>query len=103
MSRERDQMIKQRDAANQEALMWRSELAKAREQVVILEGAVVRGEEKVRVAEADAEARIKEAKQKELAALQENQELIAYINRLQAQVQRFIIFSPSRVVSYPSP
>lgn len=93
MSRERDQLIKQRDAANQEAHMWRSELAKAREQVVILEGAVVRAEEKVRVAEADAEARIKEAKQKELAALQEKQELMAYINRLQAQIQRFIIFS----------
>lgn len=88
MSRERDQLIKQRDAANQEAHMWRSELAKAREQVVILEGAVVRAEEKVRVAEADAEARIKEAKQKELAALQEKQELMAYINRLQAQIQR---------------
>ncbi|XP_023539153.1 switch-associated protein 70-like [Cucurbita pepo subsp. pepo] len=88
MSRERDQLKKQRDAANQEAVMWRSELAKAREQVVILEGAVVRGEEKIRVAEADAEARIKEAKQKELAALQEKQELMAYINRLQAQIQR---------------
>ena len=97
MSRERDQLKKQRDAANQEAVMWRSELAKAREQVVILEGAVVRGEEKIRVAEADAEARIKEAKQKELAALQEKQELMAYINRLQAQIQRFIIFTPSRV------
>lgn len=97
MSRERDQLIKQRDSANQEAHMWRSELAKAREQVVILEGAVVRAEEKVRVAEADAEARIKEAKQKEVAALQEKQELMAYINRLQAQIQRFIIFSPFRV------
>ena len=94
MSRERDQLIKQRDAANQEAHMWRSELAKAREQAVILEGAIVRAEEKVRVTEADAEARTKEAKQKELAALQETQELMAYINRLQAQIQRFIIFSP---------
>ncbi|XP_038905363.1 switch-associated protein 70 [Benincasa hispida] len=88
MSRERDQLIKQRDAANQEAHMWRSELAKAREQAVILEGAVVRAEEKVRVSEADAEAKIKDAKQKELAALQEKQELMAYINRLQAQIQR---------------
>ncbi|KAG6577073.1 hypothetical protein SDJN03_24647, partial [Cucurbita argyrosperma subsp. sororia] len=65
MSRERDQLIKQRDSANQEAHMWRSELAKAREQAVILEGAIVRAEEKVRVTEADAEARTKEAKQKE--------------------------------------
>ncbi|KAA0062948.1 hypothetical protein IC582_016777 [Cucumis melo] len=88
MSRERDQLIKQRDGANQEAHMWRSELAKAREQAVILEGAVVRAEEKIRVSEADAEARIKDAKQKELAALQEKQELMAYINRLQAQIQR---------------
>ncbi|KAJ7960642.1 Pleckstrin-like (PH) domain protein [Quillaja saponaria] len=60
LSNERDQLVKQRDSAFQEAHMWRSELAKAREQVVILEGAVVRAEEKVRVAEADAESRIKE-------------------------------------------
>ncbi|XP_052207802.1 uncharacterized protein LOC127811709 [Diospyros lotus] len=88
LSKERDQLIKQRETAIQEAHLWRSELAKGREQVVILEGAVVRSEEKVRVAEADAEARIKEAEQKEARALKEKQELLAYVNALQTQLQR---------------
>lgn len=72
--------------------MWRSELAKARERVVILEAAVVRAEEKVRVAEADAAARIKEAVQKESAALKDKQELLVYVNQLQAQLKRFNTF-----------
>ncbi|KAG5520434.1 hypothetical protein RHGRI_033125 [Rhododendron griersonianum] len=88
LSKEKDQLIKQRDSAIQEAHLWRSELAKARERVVILEGAVVRAEEKVRIAEADAEARIKEAVQNEAAALKEKQELLAYVNMLKAQLQR---------------
>lgn len=88
LSKERDQLIKQRDSSIQEAHLWRSELAKARERVVILEAAVVRGEEKVRVAEADAEARIKEAAQKEAAAVKGKEELLAYVNILQAQLQR---------------
>uniref|UniRef100_A0A2P2M442 Switch-associated protein 70-like isoform X2 n=4 Tax=Rhizophora mucronata TaxID=61149 RepID=A0A2P2M442_RHIMU len=88
LSKERDQLIKQRDSALQEAHLWRSELAKARERAVILEGAVVRAEEKARLAEADAEARVKEASQKEVAAAKEKQELVAYVNMLQAQLQR---------------
>ena len=88
LCKERDQLIRQRDSALQEAHLWRSELAKAREQAVILEAAVLRAEEKVRVAEADAEAKIKEAVQKESAALKEKQEILAYVNVLQAQLQR---------------
>ncbi|MBA0549103.1 hypothetical protein Golob_020158, partial [Gossypium lobatum] len=88
LSEERDQLIKQRDSAMQEAHMWRNELAKARERVVILEAAVLRAEEKVRVAETDAEARIKEAEQKEAAAVKEKQDLLAYVNALQAHLQR---------------
>lgn len=88
LSKERDQLIKQRDSSIREAHMWRSELAKARERVVILEAAVMRAEEKVRVADADAEARIKEAAQKESAAVKEKQELLAYVNKLQSQIQR---------------
>lgn len=61
--------------------------------MVILEGAVVRAEEKVRVMEADAEARIKKAEQKESTAVKEKEELLAYVNMLQAQLQRFIFFS----------
>ncbi|KAM0956114.1 hypothetical protein ACFX13_025044 [Malus domestica] len=88
LSKERDQLTRQRDSALQEAHMWRSELAKARERVVILEAAVVRAEEKVRVTEADAQARIKEAVQKESAALKDKQELLEYVNTLQAQLKR---------------
>ncbi|KAG6783957.1 hypothetical protein POTOM_009639 [Populus tomentosa] len=88
LSKERDQLIKQRDSAIQEANLWRSEIAKARERAVILEGAVVRAEEKARVAEADVEARIREAVEKEAAAVKEKEELLAYANVLQAQLQR---------------
>ncbi|XP_057954839.1 uncharacterized protein LOC131148896 [Malania oleifera] len=88
LGKEREQLISQRDSAIQEAHLWRSELAKARERVVILEGAVVRAEEKVRVVEADAEGRIKEAAQNESAAMMDKQELLAYVNNLQAQLQR---------------
>ena len=79
LSREIEQLMKDLDSSHQEALLWRSELAKARERVVILEGAVVRADEKVRVKEAEAEAAIKEATEKETAARKENQELLAYI------------------------
>ncbi|CAA2981978.1 switch-associated 70 [Olea europaea subsp. europaea] len=88
LSRERDQLIKQRDSTIQEAHLRRTELAKARERVVILEGAVVRVEEKVRVTEGDAEARIKEATEREAAAAKEKQELLAYINMLHGQLNR---------------
>ncbi|XP_060213854.1 uncharacterized protein LOC132641020 [Lycium barbarum] len=88
LSKEMDQLIKQRDSAIQEAHLWRSELGKAREQAVILEGAVVRAEEKVRVTEADAEARIREAAQREAATAKEKQELLAYVKMLQAQLTR---------------
>ncbi|KAL8478058.1 hypothetical protein ACS0TY_030090 [Phlomoides rotata] len=88
LRKENGQLIKQRDSAIQEAHLWRSELGKARERAVILEGAVVRAEEKVRVTEADAEARIKEATEKESAAAKEKQELLAYVNALQEQLKR---------------
>ncbi|KAM3235651.1 switch-associated protein 70 isoform X1 [Capsicum annuum] len=88
LSKEMDQLIKQRDSAIQEAHLWRSEIAKAREQAVILEGAVVRAEEKVRLMEADTEARIREASQREAATAKEKQELLAYVNMLQAQLTR---------------
>lgn len=102
LGKERDELIKQRDSAIQEAHMWRSELAKARERVVILEAAVVRAEEKVRVTETNAEARIKEAVQKEIAASKDKEELLAYVNNLQAQLQRlgilFLLYYKSKTV-----
>ncbi|KAF5744044.1 switch-associated protein 70 [Tripterygium wilfordii] len=75
LSKEKEQLIKQRDSAFKVAHLWRSELAKARERVVISEAAVVRADKKVRVVEADAEARIKEAAQKDAAAVKDKQEL----------------------------
>ncbi|XP_042479238.1 switch-associated protein 70-like [Macadamia integrifolia] len=88
LSKERDQLLKQRDSALQETHLWRSELAKARERVVILEGAVVRAEERARLAEAEAEARVKESVEKELAAVKEQEKLLAYVNMLQGQLKR---------------
>ncbi|KAL6554440.1 hypothetical protein OROMI_020113 [Orobanche minor] len=88
LSIEKNHLLEQRDSAIQEAHLWRSELAKARERAVILEGAVVRAKEKVRVTEGDAEARIKEAMEKESGAAKENQELLAYVNLLQEELKR---------------
>ncbi|XP_042503205.1 switch-associated protein 70-like [Macadamia integrifolia] len=88
LTRQRDQLLKQRDSAVQEAHLWRSELAKARERVVILEGAVVRAEERARVSEVDATAKVKVAVEKELAAVEEKEKLLAYVNMLQGQLQR---------------
>lgn len=86
--KEREQLLQQRDSALKEAQLWRTELGKAREQVVILEGAVVRAEERARLADVDAEARVKDAVEKQLAAFKEKEELLAYVQMLQAQFQR---------------
>ncbi|XP_039030967.1 differentially expressed in FDCP 6 homolog isoform X2 [Hibiscus syriacus] len=88
LGKEREQLIKHRDSAMQEAHMWCTELAKARESAVVLEAAVLRAEEKVRITETDAEAKIKETAQKEAAAVKEKQELLAYVNVLRAHLQR---------------
>ena len=69
--------------------MWRSELGKARGNAVILEAAVVRAEEKARVSAADANMRIKEAMSKVESATKEKEELLALVDALQSQIQRF--------------
>lgn len=94
LSKENDQLLKERDAAFQEAYMWRTELGKAREQAVIQEAAIARAE-KVRVSEADATARMKEAAANLHAVEKEKEELLALIGVLQSQVQRFLSLSPS--------
>ncbi|OEL32548.1 hypothetical protein BAE44_0006436 [Dichanthelium oligosanthes] len=88
LSKEKDQLMKERDAAFQEAHMWRTELGKAREQAVIQEATIARAEEKARVSEADAAARIKEAGEKLHAVEKEKEELLALVGVLQSQVQR---------------
>ena len=71
--------------------MWRSELGKARGNAVILEAAVVRAEEKARVSAADANMRIKEAVSKLESATREKEELLALVDALQSQIQRFCV------------
>ncbi|KAF8390931.1 hypothetical protein HHK36_023231 [Tetracentron sinense] len=88
LSKERDQLLRQVNSAHQEAHLWRSELAKARDRVVILEAAVVRAEERARIAVADTEARMKEAAEKELATAKDKEELLAYVNILKGQAKR---------------
>ncbi|XP_029120879.1 uncharacterized protein [Elaeis guineensis] len=88
LSKDREILLKQRDSAVQEAQLWRSELAKARERAVVLEAAVVRAEERARVSEANAEARIKDAAERAAATAKEKEDLLALVNILQLQVQR---------------
>ena len=91
LSKEKEQLMKERDAVFQEAHMWRIELGKAREQAVIQEATIARAEEKARVSEADAAARIKEAAEKLHTVEKEKEELLALVAVLQSQVQRFVL------------
>jgi uncharacterized protein (DUF3084 family) len=91
LSKEKEQLMKERDAAFQEAHMWRIELGKAREQAVIQKATIARAEEKARVSEADAAARIKEAAEKLHTVEEEKEELLALVAVLQSQVQRFVL------------
>jgi len=86
---ERDRLLTERDSALQEVQMWRSELGKARGNAVILEAAVVRAEEKARVSAADADVRIKEAMSRLESAIKEKEDLLALVDALQSQIQRF--------------
>nr|CAD1828160.1 unnamed protein product [Ananas comosus var. bracteatus] len=88
LSKEKEVLLKQRDSALREAQLWRSELAKARERAVVLEAAVARAEEKARVSEADADARVKDGAEKLQAVAKEKEELLVLVNLLQSQVQR---------------
>ncbi|KAG6533610.1 hypothetical protein ZIOFF_007485 [Zingiber officinale] len=89
LSKEKEMLLKQRDSALQEGNLWRSELAKAREQAVMLEAAVVRAEERAKVIEANAEDKIKDASEKAVAAVKEKEDLLALMTLLQSQVDRF--------------
>ncbi|CAA7406862.1 unnamed protein product [Spirodela intermedia] len=103
LDKEREALLKQRDSALQEAQLWRSELGKAREHAVILEAAVLRAEERARVAEADAEAKLRAAAGKELAAAKEKEELLAYLAMLESQIQRQETSTKQVVAEPPEP
>jgi hypothetical protein len=90
LSKEKDQLMKERDTALQEAHMWRIELGKAREQAVIQEAAIARAGEKARASEADAASTIKESTEKLHAVEKEKEELLDLVGVLQSQVQRFV-------------
>ena len=90
---ERDRLLTERDSALQEAQMWRSKLGKARGNAVILEAAVVRAEEKARVSAADADVRIKEAMSRLESAIKEKEDLLALVDALQSQIQRFGVYN----------
>lgn len=88
LTKERDNLMKQRNVALQEAHLWRGELAKARDRAVIMEAALVRAEERAKFSEADAEARVKEAMEKQMAAVNAKEEALKEISRLQAELRR---------------
>jgi len=90
---ERDRLLTERDSALQEAQMWRSKLGKARGNAVILEAAVVRAEEKARVSAADADIRIKESMSRFESAIKEKEDLLALVDALQSQIQRFGVYN----------
>lgn len=89
LSKERETLMKHRDSALQEAHLWRSELAKARDRAVVLEAAVIRAEERARISEANAEARAKDDAEKALVAAKEKEDLLAVVSIMQSQLQRF--------------
>jgi hypothetical protein len=81
--------LKAREVALQEAQRWRTELGKGREQIVMMEGALVRAEESARRAAADAEEKIKAVKANELAAVAAKEETIKESRHWQAQAEYY--------------
>lgn len=88
LSKENEILLKQKDSALQEAHLWRTELGKAREHAVISEAAVLRADETARAWQADGEDKHKESAKKQMAFAKEKEELMAYVNILQLQIQR---------------
>ncbi|KAJ3670050.1 hypothetical protein LUZ60_010374 [Juncus effusus] len=88
LSKEKEELLKQRDSAVHEAHLWRSELAKARDQAVLLEASVIRAEERARVSTVGSETRVREAEEKVERAIKEKEELLKIVNSLQSQLPR---------------
>ncbi|KAL2620200.1 hypothetical protein R1flu_000405 [Riccia fluitans] len=80
---------KTRDEALLEAQRWRVELGKANEQMVVMQGAVVRAEESARRAITDAEEKIRLAKGSELGALAAKEEAFQLAKQWQAQADYY--------------
>ncbi|XP_039117036.1 LOW QUALITY PROTEIN: differentially expressed in FDCP 6 homolog [Dioscorea cayenensis subsp. rotundata] len=75
LSKEREVLLKQRDSTFQETQLWRSELVKAKEHTILLEAAANKAEERARIAEADSEAKSKDAENNAVVAAREKDEL----------------------------
>lgn len=89
LSKENELLLKQKESALQEAHLWRTELGKAREHAVISEAAVLRADERAKVSQAAGEDKLNESAEKQMAFAKEREELLAYVNILQLQIQRF--------------
>ncbi|KAH9288002.1 hypothetical protein KI387_032119, partial [Taxus chinensis] len=101
LMKDRDNIMKQRDGALQEAQLWRSELAKARERAVIMEAALVRAEERAKFCLADAEARVKEATEKQMVADNAKEEVMKEMLRFQGELRRHSNHMESAERTYP--
>eukprot|EP00252_Welwitschia_mirabilis_P011038 TRINITY_DN2482_c0_g1_i2.p1 TRINITY_DN2482_c0_g1~~TRINITY_DN2482_c0_g1_i2.p1 ORF type:complete len:531 (-),score=150.81 TRINITY_DN2482_c0_g1_i2:306-1799(-) len=88
LNKERENLLNQRDSASQEAHLWRGELAKARERAVIMEAALVRAEERSKYLEADTEAKVTDAIEKQLEAMKARDDALKEVSRLKSALQR---------------
>ncbi|KAM0937329.1 putative pleckstrin domain, PH-like domain superfamily [Dioscorea sansibarensis] len=95
LSEEREVLLKQRDSAFQGTQLWHSELLKAKERTLLLEAVANKAEERARVAEADSEAKLKDAENNAVVAAREKDELKALVNILQSQLQRVLYEKPN--------
>lgn len=90
LTKDKEILLKQQEAALQEAKMWQTELAKARDQRAVLEASLARADEKARVSEAGADAQVKEASGRLEAIQKERDELLSLVRSLQSQLHRYL-------------
>lgn len=90
LTKDKEILLKQREAALQESHMWQTELAKARDQRAVLEASLAHAEEKARVSEASADVRVKEACGRLETISKERAELLSLVHALQSQLNRYL-------------
>ncbi|KAF3333734.1 switch-associated protein 70-like protein [Carex littledalei] len=87
LTKDKEILLKQREAALQESHLWQTELAKARDQRAVLEASLAHADEKARVSEASADARVKEACGRLETISKERAELLSLVHALQSQLK----------------
>jgi predicted nucleic acid-binding Zn-ribbon protein len=90
LTKDKETLLKQQEAALQEAQMWQTELAKAQDQRAVLEASLACADEKAKVSEATADAEVKEACGRFEAIQKERDELLSLVHALQSQLQRYL-------------